>query len=201
MRLCSLCCLPCYKGFPPPGTAYIGASGCCHLHPHQVSPQHVCGVGHAKIDFTVLRNSSAQLRMWATDLSVGPSLALASFQLFDFLSAGDFAARSGIYAVNSGSSTASSTGDLGPDSLNNEAAMNNHVHVDERCYVSCEMVSIQEQSVGFEGVLQVHIFCKAYSWRISCVCPSSSNSLCTLLRTMSSHPRYILRAMGQDVQQ
>lgn len=120
---------------------------------------HVC-VGHAKIDFTVLRNSSALLRMWATDLSVGPSLALAAFQLFDFLSAGDFAPRSGIYSVSSGSSTASSTGDLGPDSLNNEAAMNDHVHVEERCYVSCEMVAIQDQSVGFEGVLQVPFFSK-----------------------------------------
>lgn len=111
--------------------------------------------GHAKIDFTVLRNNNAQVRMWATDLSVGPSLALASFQLFDFLSAGDFAPRSGVYAVHNGSSTASSTGDIGPDSLNNEAVMNSHIHVAERCYVSCEMVAIQDTNVGFEGILQV----------------------------------------------
>lgn len=101
--------------------------------------------------------------MWATDLSAGPSLALAAFQLFDFLSAGDFAPRSGIYAVNSGTSSASSTGDLGPDSVNNEGSMNDHVHVAERCYVSCEMVAIQDQSVGFEGVLQVYICKQAIS--------------------------------------
>jgi hypothetical protein len=93
--------------------------------------------------------------MWATDVSIGPSLALAAFQLFDFMSAGDFSPRSGVYTINSGSSTASSTGDIGPDSLNNEGVLNEHIHVAERCYVSCEMVAIHDQNIGFEGVLQV----------------------------------------------
>lgn len=63
--------------------------------------------GHVTIDFAVLHDAHTMLRMWATDISVGPSPALAAFQLFDFLAAGDFDARRGVYALpNDTASTA-----------------------------------------------------------------------------------------------
>lgn len=37
--------------------------------------------------------------MWATHIHVGPTPALAAFQLFDFLAAGDFAPRQGRYTL------------------------------------------------------------------------------------------------------
>jgi hypothetical protein len=105
------------------------------------------------VDFTVLRDGNALLKMWATDLAVGPSLALASFQLFDFLAAGEFAAREGIYTVQSGASSATSTGDLRPDSAGNEGALPTHAHLAERCFVSCETLQLEDAGTGFENVL------------------------------------------------
>ena len=54
--------------------------------------------GHATIDF-VVHKEDGLLRLWATDLNIGPSVALAAYQLFDFLTAGAFDARSGSYMI------------------------------------------------------------------------------------------------------
>lgn len=49
------------------------------------------------------------LRMWATDISIGPSPALAAFQLFDFLTAGDFNPRRGTYTLLSDAASTADT--------------------------------------------------------------------------------------------
>ena len=65
------------------------------------------------MSFIVHREGGA-LRMSATSITSGPSAALATFQLFDFLTAGEFAPREGAYrlleSTNSGEECASSAG-------------------------------------------------------------------------------------------
>jgi hypothetical protein len=58
----------------------------------------VACAGHATIDYVVHREEG-MLRMIATGVSVGPSAALAAFQLFDFLVAGEFRPRQGLYTI------------------------------------------------------------------------------------------------------
>ena len=78
--------------------------------------------------------------MWATDLNPGLSLALASFQLFDFMAAGEFRARDGRYVVTDPDAAASSvTGGLQSESAPRQqdpATASEH----NRFYVSCEVL-------------------------------------------------------------
>ncbi|GMH38300.1 hypothetical protein BSKO_06184 [Bryopsis sp. KO-2023] len=55
-------------------------------------------IGHLGISFVVLQEHG-QLKMWATNLSPYPTLALTSFQLFDFLTAGEFDPKIGAYLI------------------------------------------------------------------------------------------------------
>lgn len=94
--------------------------------------------GHATIDFVVHRERGL-LRMWATDLNTGPSLALASYQLFDFLAAGEFRPREGRYVVaDPEAATSSVTGGLhdGSEPPQGPAAASER----QRFFVSCEVL-------------------------------------------------------------
>ncbi|DBA72938.1 TPA: hypothetical protein ACH3X2_009891 [Trebouxia sp. C0005] len=55
-------------------------------------------VGHVEVDFVASREGD-RLRLWAVDLNVCPTASLSSFQLFDFLAAGQFDSVSGTYWV------------------------------------------------------------------------------------------------------
>lgn len=136
--------------------------------------------GHVTIDFAVLHDSHTLLRMWATDVAVGPSPALAAFQLFDFLAAGDFDPRRGAYTLldadaassadtptgplhmpspgpslgHSDCSGASSAPPLGPGTV---PAMSAAAAGDasQRHYVSCELLRHPVlQAVGYEALLR-----------------------------------------------
>ena len=55
-------------------------------------------IGHVEVDFVASREDD-RLRLWAVDLNVCPTASLSSFQLFDFLAAGQFDPVSGTYWV------------------------------------------------------------------------------------------------------
>lgn len=55
-------------------------------------------IGHVEVDFVASREDD-RLRLWAVDLNVCPTASLSSFQLFDFLAAGQFDPVSGAYWV------------------------------------------------------------------------------------------------------
>eukprot|EP00892_Ulva_mutabilis_P008799 jgi/Ulvmu1/6291/UM281_0004.1 len=112
-------------------------------------------MGHATIDFAVLHDPHTMLRLWATDISVGPSPALAAFQLFDFLCAGDFNPRAGTYALLTdaastvdtptgplrgadGSTRSSMDGGNGPSTVGCSSTAGDGAK--QRCYVSCELL-------------------------------------------------------------
>lgn len=92
------------------------------------------------IDFVVHRENGL-LRMWGTDINLGPSNALASFQLFDFLAAGEFHARNGNYTVSDDTSslTAPSTAGLNyEESVISQPANKGVTFKLQRFFVSCE---------------------------------------------------------------
>ena len=55
-------------------------------------------IGHVEVDF-VASKEEERLRLWAVDLKVCPTASLSSFQLFDFLAAGQFDPAAGVYWV------------------------------------------------------------------------------------------------------
>ena len=55
-------------------------------------------IGHVEVDFVASREDD-RLRLWAVDLNICPTASLSSFQLFDFLAAGQFDPVSGTYWV------------------------------------------------------------------------------------------------------
>jgi hypothetical protein len=78
--------------------------------------------------------------MWATDLNVGPSLALASYQLFDFLSAGQFFPQHGKYLLNQpDESSSNATGGMNAESSSSQAAHEPY-HNRQRFFVACELL-------------------------------------------------------------
>lgn len=97
--------------------------------------------GHATIDFVVHREDGL-LRMWATDLNVGPSLALASYQLFDFLSAGRFFPRQGQYLLSEPEENDSNaTKGMNAESSSSVAAAQELPSPNrQRFFVSCELL-------------------------------------------------------------
>jgi hypothetical protein len=100
--------------------------------------------GYVSVDFVVLRDGSL-LRMWATDINVGPGPSLAAFQLFDFLAAGAFKPRSGVYVVGEGSVTVP-TGGLNSSEPSDGRPGSGSVDLaavgvaQERCFVSCDLL-------------------------------------------------------------
>lgn len=57
-------------------------------------------IGHVEIDFVALREEG-KVRLWAVDLNICASSSLSSFQLFDFLAAGQLDPGSGTYWIPS----------------------------------------------------------------------------------------------------
>lgn len=72
------------------------------LHDATMAVGEVCynlGItGHISASFVVFKDGH-HLKMWATELYPFPTLSLASYLLFDFLTAGEFDARIGAYLV------------------------------------------------------------------------------------------------------
>lgn len=56
-------------------------------------------IGHVEIDFVALREEG-KVRLWAVDLNICASSSLSSFQLFDFLAAGQLDPSSGAYWIS-----------------------------------------------------------------------------------------------------
>jgi hypothetical protein len=84
--------------------------------------------------------------MWATDLNIGPSNALASFQLFDFLTAGEFHARQGQYLVHDQEDCDGST--TGMNVEESESGKHWSNAKEQRFFVSCETL----QHPGFRAL-------------------------------------------------
>ena len=56
-------------------------------------------IGHVEVDFVALREEG-KVRLWAVDLNICASSSLSSFQLFDFLAAGQLDPSSGTYWIS-----------------------------------------------------------------------------------------------------
>jgi len=57
-------------------------------------------IGHVGLDFVTLQEeSSGALRLWAVDADLQPTPSLASYQLFDFLTVGEYNPANGTYCV------------------------------------------------------------------------------------------------------
>lgn len=70
--------------------AVVAIGGACHAHGI---------IGYISVSFLVLKDHGS-LEMWATDIFTGISPSAGSYKLFDFLAAGRFNNRSGVYLVH-----------------------------------------------------------------------------------------------------
>lgn len=98
----------------------------------------------------MVHRAGGLLRLWGTDLTAGPTAAVAAFQLFDFLAAGTFHPRRGQYLVTD-ALPAADTGSVSealhlhaPSSTADGVASN----AEARFFVSCDSL----RHPGFPGV-------------------------------------------------
>eukprot|EP00967_Tisochrysis_lutea_P047904 scaffold58420_cov21-Tisochrysis_lutea.AAC.4 len=72
-----------------------------HTYTHTGAACYRAGViGHVGLDFVTLQEeSSGALRLWAVDADLQPTPSLASYQLFDFLTVGEYNPANGTYCV------------------------------------------------------------------------------------------------------